>query len=230
MSISSDRRYPPRWDRHTTRLSAYPRCPPRHAPTPLALGEESPSACLANSTDAVDARAPSAWPRPDVPASLSDASTAEGDDTHTGLLRPAGTRYVKLLGVWMQYHARPRPTAPAAGSGREGVPAVVHRAVHVAAPKPRLHPPSPRPARGAAGGDVWAGLRQVRVGRQLRRQHRQRLLRRLPVRPGDVARTRLLAVCPRARPPAVQDQAAQQLQARSGWGQWPACSRRLGLT
>jgi hypothetical protein len=30
-------------------------------------------------------------------------------------------------------------------------------------------------------------------------------------------------------PPAVQDQGAQRLQARSGWGQWPACSRRLGL-
>jgi hypothetical protein len=29
--------------------------------------------------------------------------------------------------------------------------------------------------------------------------------------------------------PAVQDQAAQRLQARSGWGQWPACSRKLGL-
>jgi hypothetical protein len=29
--------------------------------------------------------------------------------------------------------------------------------------------------------------------------------------------------------PAVQDQAAQRLQARSGWGQWPSCSRSLGL-
>ncbi len=29
--------------------------------------------------------------------------------------------------------------------------------------------------------------------------------------------------------PHVQDEAAQKLQARSGWGQWPACSRRLGL-
>jgi hypothetical protein len=29
--------------------------------------------------------------------------------------------------------------------------------------------------------------------------------------------------------PTVQDQAAQRLQARSGWGQWPACSRKLGL-
>ena len=29
--------------------------------------------------------------------------------------------------------------------------------------------------------------------------------------------------------PALQDQAAQRLQARSGWGQWPACSAALGL-
>jgi hypothetical protein len=34
---------------------------------------------------------------------------------------------------------------------------------------------------------------------------------------------------PNDAPPAVQDQAAQQLQARSGWGQWPACARKLGL-
>jgi hypothetical protein len=34
---------------------------------------------------------------------------------------------------------------------------------------------------------------------------------------------------PSQAPPAVQDQAAVELQARSGWGQWPACSRRLGL-
>lgn len=29
--------------------------------------------------------------------------------------------------------------------------------------------------------------------------------------------------------PATQDQAAMELQARSGWGQWPACSTALGL-
>ncbi|MCZ7527133.1 MAG: transglycosylase family protein [Acidimicrobiia bacterium] len=27
----------------------------------------------------------------------------------------------------------------------------------------------------------------------------------------------------------VQDDAAMRLQARAGWGQWPACSRALGL-
>ncbi len=30
-------------------------------------------------------------------------------------------------------------------------------------------------------------------------------------------------------PPEVQDAAAQRLQARSGWGQWPACARKMGL-
>jgi hypothetical protein len=34
---------------------------------------------------------------------------------------------------------------------------------------------------------------------------------------------------PSDAPPEVQDEAAHRLQARSGWGQWPACSRRLGL-
>lgn len=29
--------------------------------------------------------------------------------------------------------------------------------------------------------------------------------------------------------PEVQDEAAQRLQAKAGWGQWPSCSRRLGL-
>jgi resuscitation-promoting factor RpfA len=33
---------------------------------------------------------------------------------------------------------------------------------------------------------------------------------------------------PHQAPPEVQDEAARKLQARSGWGQWPACSRRIG--
>jgi hypothetical protein len=35
---------------------------------------------------------------------------------------------------------------------------------------------------------------------------------------------------PSNAPPAEQDEAAQELQARSGWGQWPACAAELGLT
>jgi hypothetical protein len=33
---------------------------------------------------------------------------------------------------------------------------------------------------------------------------------------------------PHQASPEVQDEAARKLQARSGWGQWPACSRRVG--
>ncbi len=34
---------------------------------------------------------------------------------------------------------------------------------------------------------------------------------------------------PHRAAPAVQDEAAKRLQAKSGWGQWPACTRKLGL-
>ena len=34
---------------------------------------------------------------------------------------------------------------------------------------------------------------------------------------------------PHTSAPAQQDEAAQRLQARSGWKQWPACARKLGL-
>jgi hypothetical protein len=33
---------------------------------------------------------------------------------------------------------------------------------------------------------------------------------------------------PHQAPPQMQDEAARKLQARSGWGQWPVCSRRIG--
>ena len=33
---------------------------------------------------------------------------------------------------------------------------------------------------------------------------------------------------PHQAAPAMQDEAARKLQARSGWGQWPVCSRRIG--
>lgn len=35
---------------------------------------------------------------------------------------------------------------------------------------------------------------------------------------------------PSQAPPAMQDQAAERLEAADGWGQWPACAAELGLT
>ena len=34
---------------------------------------------------------------------------------------------------------------------------------------------------------------------------------------------------PHEASPSMQDEAARALQAKSGWGQWPACARKLGL-
>jgi hypothetical protein len=34
---------------------------------------------------------------------------------------------------------------------------------------------------------------------------------------------------PDQAPPAMQDQAAKQLQAQRGWEPWPSCSAKLGL-
>lgn len=80
----------------------------------------------------------------------------------------------------------------------------------------------------AAAGGVWAALRQCENGGSY------------TSKPGDYYRGAyqfLRATWeslgysgdPAAAPPAVQDEAARRLQARSGWGQWPRCARRLGL-
>jgi hypothetical protein len=86
---------------------------------------------------------------------------------------------------------------------------------------------SPPQGGGGAGG-VWASLRQCESGGNYAEntgngyygayQFSQPTWTGLgyPGRP-DLA------------PPAMQDQAAQQLQASSGWGQWPACAAALGL-
>ena len=39
-----------------------------------------------------------------------------------------------------------------------------------------------------------------------------------------------LSGIPSQASPSVQDDAAKRLQARDGWGPWPACSRKLGLS
>ena len=96
---------------------------------------------------------------------------------------------------------------------------------------PPIPPPPPKPAPVHAApplGNVWAALRQCESsgnyadntgnGYYGAYQFSQATWQSLGLtgRPSDA-------------PPAVQDQAAQRLQARSGWNQWPVCARRLGL-
>lgn len=80
----------------------------------------------------------------------------------------------------------------------------------------------------AGTGDVWARLRDCENGG------------RYTSDPGDYYRGAYqfkqstweslgYTGDPADAPPHVQDEAARRLQARSGWGQWPRCSRKLGL-
>jgi hypothetical protein len=194
------------------------------APTPLALGEESPVGLLQPETQSTLGALHLA--STDVPLSLSQASTAGGGDMHAGLLRPAGTRYVKLLGVWMQYlydHAPPPPPAPVV----KAIPAVAI-AHPVAAPQPAVAPATAA-AGGAASGGAWAGLRKCESGGNYADNTGNGYYGAYQFALGTWHGLGYTGL-PSSAPPAVQDQAAQKLQARSGWGQWPACSRRLGLT
>lgn len=93
--------------------------------------------------------------------------------------------------------------------------------------RPRLARATIRP-QVVPTGDVWARLRQCESGGNYKintgngfsgaYQFHPRTWRGLGY-PG----------LPHQAPPEMQDEAARKLQARSGWGQWPACTRRLGL-
>ena len=97
-------------------------------------------------------------------------------------------------------------------------------------PRPalRLHPPRPS-AGGAASSGVWAGLRKCESGGNYADNTGNGYYGAYQFAAGTWHGLGYSGL-PSSAPPAVQDQAAQKLQARSGWGQWPACSRRLGLT
>ncbi|WP_242496389.1 resuscitation-promoting factor [Xylanimonas protaetiae] len=95
--------------------------------------------------------------------------------------------------------------------------------------RPRPAPQPAAPVQSGVGDDVWVRLAQCESGG---RPH--------VVSPGgrfhglyqfSVATWRSVGGqgLPSQASPAEQRMRAQMLQARSGWGQWPACARRLGL-
>jgi hypothetical protein len=131
-------------------------------------------------------------------------------------------------------------SAVAAPAAPAPAPVVTIPVPAVTAPRPTTPPQSTAPpatappatpavpvVTGGAGG-VWAALRQCESGGNYAEntgngyygayQFSQATWSSLgyPGRPDQA-------------PPAMQDEAAQRLQARSGWGQWPACSAALGL-
>jgi hypothetical protein len=120
----------------------------------------------------------------------------------------------------------PPPTAPVPPVT---APPTTAAAVAVAAIPTTTAVVKPKPQLSATAGGVWAALRQCESGGNYQEntgngfygayQFSASTWTNLgyPGRPDQA-------------PPATQDAAAQKLQARSGWGQWPACSRKLGLT
>jgi len=122
-------------------------------------------------------------------------------------------------------HATPAPTAS------PGVPAVTPPGSTSPATTVALAPPpasSPVPGAGGGAGGPWAALRLCESGGNYAEdtgngyygayQFSEATWSGLgyPGRPDQAS-------------PALQDQAAQRLQALAGWGQWPACSAALGL-
>lgn len=113
--------------------------------------------------------------------------------------------------------------APQAAS-RQGLP--VNGGI-VSAVVTAVSPPPPATGGGGAGGP-WAALRQCESGGNYAEntangyfgayQFSQATWSGLGY-PGR----------PDLEPPAMQDAAAQRLQAQGGWGEWPACSAALGL-
>ena len=117
------------------------------------------------------------------------------------------------------------PTTPATTAPAVTLPPAP--STTLAPPAPVAAPPAPSQPAGSA--DVWLQLRECESGNDYQAntgngfygayQFSQQTWTDLGY-PGR----------PDLEPPAMQDQAAQQLQAQSGWGQWPACSAALGLT
>ena len=88
---------------------------------------------------------------------------------------------------------------------------------------------SVRRIRAAAvlGDDVWARLRQCESGGRYATNTGNGFFGAYQFHP-RTWRTLGYPGLPHQAPPEVQDEAARRLQARSGWGQWPVCSRRIG--
>jgi hypothetical protein len=75
--------------------------------------------------------------------------------------------------------------------------------------------------------DVWTRLRNCEAGGNYQRNSGNGFYGAYQFAPGTW-RSLGYPGMPHQAPPEQQDEAARRLQARSGWGQWPACSRRIG--
>jgi hypothetical protein len=111
--------------------------------------------------------------------------------------------------------------------GPTSVPTVPPAAAPAPTPVTAPPPPAPGPPTFPLGG-VWAQLRQCESGDNYATNTGNGYYGAYQFSASTWHGLGFSGL-PSENPPAVQDEAAVALQSRSGWGQWPACARRLGL-
>jgi Transglycosylase-like domain len=150
---------------------------------------------------------------------------ADGEAPTAGAAQPAGTREMEAQWSWVTYEsgktALPAPPPPPP-------PPPVKHPVPVAVAALRVVPAVVTSQRATTAG-VWAALRRCESGGDYSENTGNGYYGAYQFSLGTWRGLGLEGL-PSQASPAVQDQAAQRLQARSGWGQWPVCSRRLRLT
>ncbi len=176
----------------------------------------------------------------DVPAA-APSTTPDPLVGSTGfvVLRPPAPRAVEAQWSWkaaLEATLAPPPPPPPPPVPAAVTPAPTP-ATLAAVTKPATHSaPAPviaatiQPGAAATSpaGGVWAGLRQCESHGNYRDDTGNGYYGAYQF---SLATWRGLGLggLPSAATPAVQDLAASRLQARSGWGQWPVCARRLHL-
>jgi hypothetical protein len=163
-----------------------------------------------------------------VQAEAAKAAKAANAASATASISPQGLPVAGGLSAAVASAVSAAVVAPAPAAAAPAPPAPV---VSIPAPTttvPVATAPPPAPVVTGGAGGVWAALRQCESSGNYAEntgngyygayQFSQATWSDLgyPGRPDQA-------------PPAMQDQAAQRLQARSGWGQWPACAAALGL-
>ena len=131
-------------------------------------------------------------------------------------------------------HRGPVPSRGRAGAAVADVASLFVRPRPSRAPAVSRSVPSPAPApppraAPAPAPDPWAALRECESGDRYGADTGNGYYGAYQFTAGTWASLGFSGL-PSQAPPALQDRAAQELEARRGWSQWPACAEALGLT
>ncbi|WP_413451198.1 transglycosylase family protein [Georgenia phoenicis] len=125
--------------------------------------------------------------------------------------------------------AQPVPEIVAVGTKERPAPQPVAPSAPAAPSAPSAPSGGDSSGGGAVSGDVWAALAQCESGGNPTIVSSNGLYHGLYQFSVGTWQSVGGSGLPSQASPAEQTQRAQALQARSGWGQWPACSAQLGL-